>query len=128
PLHSKVRSGMELGEITQARRSSVTPRATACSASRCRHRAAALLCLLAMGCARERVFYCESTDQCALEDVAGFCQPSHFCRFPDADCPSGQRYGDYAPEPWGGVCVAGDLVSDLAARWGFDEGSGTTVA
>ena len=70
------------------------------------------------------MFVCTSNEQCVDGEAIGFCQPAHVCSFPAGDCPSGQRYGAHAPDALAEACVTGDLVSALAARWGFDEGNG----
>jgi hypothetical protein len=83
--------------------------------------------VLALGCTQERVFVCTTNEECVDGDVLGFCQPAHVCSFPDDGCPSLQRYGSRAPDALAEQCVAGDLVSALAARWAFDEGTGKAV-
>lgn len=84
--------------------------------------------MLGLGCGGERVFVCNTNEECADGDALGFCQPAHVCSFPDDSCPSRQRYGARAPDALAEQCVAGDLVSGLAARWAFDEGSGEVVS
>jgi len=59
---------------------------------------------------------CTSNEQCVDGDALGVCQPAHVCSFPDGGCPSGQRYGTHAPDALADECVAGDLVSALAAN------------
>lgn len=51
------------------------------------------------------VFACASDDQCQAGAVAGLCQPSGYCSFPDESCPSGQRYGESAPDDVASACV-----------------------
>lgn len=84
----------------------------------------AALLVLCSACAPERVFVCVASEQCDGPGAPGFCQPSHQCSQPDASCPSGQRFVEHAASALRGQCVAGDLISDLVGRWGFDEGSG----
>lgn len=60
----------------------------------------ALACLalaLATGaCAKLDTFACVVDDECVHAGVAGVCEAGGVCSFPDADCPSGKKYGDFA--------------------------------
>lgn len=47
-------------------------------------------------------FGCQDAAQCG--DNA-FCETNGFCSFPDAECPSGRRYGEHAPTGLAGACV-----------------------
>ena len=49
-------------------------------------------------------FTCTGNASCG---AAGTCQPNNLCSFPDATCPSGQRYGDIAGT------MSGDCVGEL---------------
>ncbi|HET6582037.1 MAG TPA: hypothetical protein VFG69_01295 [Nannocystaceae bacterium] len=75
-------------------------------------RAAQLVALFALavaaGCIRTGTFACASQDDCVDAGVAGRCEPSGFCSFPDDGCPSHQRYGDHAGDGLGGSCVPED--------------------
>lgn len=51
------------------------------------------------------VFACTSDMQCQAGAVAGQCQPSGYCSFPDDACPTGQRYGEAAPGELANACV-----------------------
>lgn len=44
-------------------------------------------------CIKPGVFECEVDSQCARGDVAGTCEPTGACSFPDSRCSSGKRYG-----------------------------------
>lgn len=66
------------------------------------------------GC--HRVFACEQPSQCENDGIAGFCESTGYCSFPDPGCASGRRYGDHAASRWVGECVPGEP----------DDGSGTT--
>lgn len=57
------------------------------------------------------VFACASDDQCQAGAVAGQCQPSGYCSFPDDSCASGQRYGGSAPDDVANACVVPDDAS-----------------
>jgi hypothetical protein len=50
-------------------------------------------------------FACEADSECVLAGAQGICQPVGYCSFPDPDCNSGQRYGEYGPIGVGGRCV-----------------------
>ena len=50
-------------------------------------------------------FVCASSPMCVREGVAGTCEGNHWCSFPDAACPSGRRYGEFAGDGLGLACV-----------------------
>ena len=56
-------------------------------------------------CVRTGAFECASQDDCVDAGVNGRCEANGFCSFPDASCPSEQRYGDHAGNGLGGQCV-----------------------
>ncbi|HEV7554236.1 MAG TPA: hypothetical protein VGO00_02210 [Kofleriaceae bacterium] len=58
------------------------------------------------GCYGGGAFHCETNDQCSGAGMQGVCQPDSFCSFPDAVCPTGQRYGT-SSGPSSGQCVGG---------------------
>lgn len=62
-----------------------------------------LLATLQLHCSSDSSFQCSSSN---AEDCgnAGFCEPTGFCSFEDAGCPSGRRYGDLA-ESLSNQCV-----------------------
>lgn len=78
-------------------------------------RAVWLAALVLAGCAKVEAFECEADVQCFLGDKAGACEPSGFCSFPDAGCPGGKRYGEYAGEGLGGSCVEGGATSGVTS-------------
>ncbi|MEM6292278.1 MAG: LamG domain-containing protein [Myxococcota bacterium] len=67
----------------------------------------ALALLSAHGCSSEDVFACTESSQCESVGVAGTCEPSGFCSFPDPECDSGRRYGGLAG-PLSNTCVSAD--------------------
>jgi hypothetical protein len=73
-------------------------------------RALVLLVVLA-GCAKVEAFECESDSQCVDGGSQGICEASKFCSFPDAGCPGGKRYGEYAGDGLAGSCVDGGSTS-----------------
>jgi hypothetical protein len=70
-------------------------------------RACGLLLGLALtpACHDAGVFHCQTNGECAMDAIAGLCQPTGYCSFPADDCASRQRYGDYAPPDLAGACV-----------------------
>jgi len=56
---------------------------------------------LGLGCSPS-VYQCSQDTQCGS---GGFCEPSGFCSFVDAACPSGRRYGTFAGDELGESCV-----------------------
>lgn len=61
------------------------------------------LALLCTAC-RADVFACASDEDCQGGAMPGMCAAAGACSFPDAECVSGQRYGDHAGE-LSGKCV-----------------------
>lgn len=57
------------------------------------------------GCLSEGAFACEGESDCLDAGVAGRCEPTGFCSFPDASCESEHRYGAHAGDGLGGTCV-----------------------
>jgi cysteine-rich repeat protein len=60
---------------------------------------------LAASCG-DAAFVCVQDSDCARGDVAGMCEASGFCSFPDDGCASGSRYGSHASTELAGECVA----------------------
>lgn len=69
--------------------------------------AAAILALTVGACAKLDTFDCAVSSECVHEGVAGVCEQDGLCSFPDASCPSGKKYGEFAGSQ-SGQCV--DLV------------------
>jgi hypothetical protein len=63
---------------------------------------------LGAGCLRTAAFECDAAQDCVDAGVAGRCEPTGFCSFPDPECPSEQRYGDHAGNGLAGSCVPVD--------------------
>lgn len=51
------------------------------------------------------VFQCADASSCQLDGQQGFCEADGFCSFPDGECPSGHRYGEFAPDGLASSCV-----------------------
>jgi hypothetical protein len=77
-------------------------------------------------CLRTTVFECASADDCADAGVLGRCEPTGFCSFPDASCPSEHRYGDHAGDGLGGTCVPEDDGTTGVADTGIDPSASTS--
>ncbi|MBK6921933.1 MAG: hypothetical protein IPH07_31340 [Deltaproteobacteria bacterium] len=76
--------------------------------------------LLALACGDRSRYACSDDAECVADGVAGVCEPSGYCSFPDATCPFGRRYGELAPRG-----LAGECVSPSAGSGGVDgDGSG----
>lgn len=75
------------------------------------------------------VFQCLTTEDCAGRP-GGSCEASGHCSFPDETCPSGQRYGEFAPEAFSELCVDPDAGTSTSSGSGADSASssaGTTT-
>lgn len=68
----------------------------------------------AAGCVAEG-FVCDDDAQCALAGVAGRCEATRACSFPDATCASGRRYGALSSGRLADECVTTDVVPDGGA-------------
>jgi alpha-tubulin suppressor-like RCC1 family protein len=78
-------------------------------------RALALAIVLCTGCTTiEQAFTCRADMECVDGAVTGSCEATRFCSFPDGKCSSGKRYGKFAGDGLGGVCV-GDEPGDAGA-------------
>ncbi|HEY5926664.1 MAG TPA: DUF2341 domain-containing protein [Kofleriaceae bacterium] len=73
-------------------------------------RAILVLLLATAGCRATGVFTCETSDQCRLGSVTGFCESTGYCSFLDTDCASAHRYHDSAGE------LAEQCVDGVRAR------------
>ncbi len=66
--------------------------------------------------------------------AVGTCQPNGYCSFPDAECPSGQRYGELAGGGFAGLCVeetgtgSGGLPGTTSQSGDSTTGTMTTLA
>lgn len=63
--------------------------------------------ILLVACRPPDLFRCMSSEQCSSPQRLGVCEAAGYCSFdePSGECPSGRRYGSFAPEGVGGVCV-----------------------
>jgi hypothetical protein len=64
------------------------------------------LVLCGVGCAPSlpASFSCTQSGQCVSGGVAGVCETTGACSFPDVTCASGRRYGALGPPPYAGAC------------------------
>ncbi len=52
--------------------------------------------LAIVGACAPDAFFCAEDGQCLQSGVQGTCEPSGVCSFPDDDCDSGRRFGEFA--------------------------------
>jgi hypothetical protein len=74
-----------------------------------------------VGCHLASVFVCGADHQCVFKGVQGTCEATSYCSFPDDDCESGKRYGEYAGDGLQDECVPVDGGSGDTSG---DDGSG----
>lgn len=65
----------------------------------------ALALLGLSACFPSQSYTCVDDEACVSSDDAGTCEASGFCSFPDGDCGTGRRYGDFAGDGLAGLCV-----------------------
>ncbi len=70
-----------------------------------------------LSCQSSAGFQCMGDDACSNGGIAGACQPTGYCSFPDPDCASGQRYGELA-EIYAQQCVPPDTDTDAGGECG----------
>lgn len=63
---------------------------------------------VAAACQGGGYFVCNDDGDCAAQGAEGVCEPIGACSFPDAECPSGQRYGEASQPSLAGECVTAD--------------------
>ena len=93
---------------------------------------AVLATVAAHGCG-PTTFECTQSSQCSVDGM-GACQPDGWCSFPDADCASGQRYGEFAGDGQADACVpsdgelssSGSTAATTNAATTTDEGDATS--
>lgn len=74
-------------------------------------------------------FQCTEADDCAGRP-GGVCETTGYCSFPDDECPSGRRYGEFSQGSLAGACVlpddAGSTSSVGSDTAGAGESAGST--
>ncbi len=88
--------------------------------------AALALSLTATACLRVDFFTCAESSECG---ASGVCEAGGSCSFPDSECPSGRRFGEFAAEELSGACVPGEASATTGATdpsETSEPGSGTT--
>lgn len=92
--------------------------------------AAVTLAFVAGACARLDTFACADGSECVHDGVPGTCEPGGLCSFPDAACPSGKKYGEFAGDQ-SGLCVEGattpPTTDDPTGSASDSMSAGTTV-
>lgn len=76
-----------------------------------------------------RVFECLTEDNCISRGVQGVCEDTGFCSYPDPECPSRQRYDEFAGDGLAHECVPdGDTATGSAdaSATSSDGGTGDT--
>ncbi len=87
----------------------------------------AVAALLAVPACGASVFQCMTTEDCAGHP-GGSCEASGHCSFPDETCPSGRRYGEFAPAEFSEACVDPDAGTSTSTVSGSGtSSSGTTT-
>lgn len=66
---------------------------------------AGLAALSSLGCNAAQSYACTDASMCIVGQLAGSCQATGYCSFPDQTCESGQRYGEYAGAGLSNDCV-----------------------
>jgi hypothetical protein len=64
-----------------------------------------------VGCIKPAAFECAMDQECEHAGVAGTCEPTRSCSFPDTTCSSGKRYGALAGG-YSNQCVGADWELD----------------
>jgi hypothetical protein len=65
----------------------------------------ALAACVSLGGCSDAVFACDGDSDCESGEL-GQCEANGFCSFPDVDCPSGRRYGEFAGDDLANECVS----------------------
>lgn len=81
--------------------------------------------LALVGCASDGDYTCSDASMCVIGSVAGQCQSTGYCSFPDTTCPTGQRYGELAGAGLAFGCVPGDAAeTDIGSGSGGSSSTG----
>ncbi len=75
----------------------------------------------------DQPFSCKDSSQCLYEGAEGLCELTGFCSFPDAKCPGGRRYGQYADDPRTGTCVPARSCGDKRISSGEECDDGNQI-
>ena len=89
-------------------------------------RCGAGLAFVLVACGQSEAFVCDNDAQCVAGNGIGRCEDDHRCSYPDEDCASGRRYGQYAGDK-SGQCVAPD-VADTGGATTTDASSSSSAA
>ncbi|MEM6991983.1 MAG: hypothetical protein AAF721_15850 [Myxococcota bacterium] len=73
--------------------------------------------LAIVACRGTEFFVCQGDGDC-VHAGNGVCQPNGFCSFPDAECDSGQRYGEAAAGGFAGTCVEEEATATTGPTTG----------
>ena len=64
------------------------------------------------GCVRFETFACDDDERCVLNGLAGRCEASGYCSFPDPSCEGEFRYSEHAPSSLAHQCVDPDPTTE----------------
>lgn len=82
--------------------------------------------LVLAACMQNQTFVCDNDAQCVAGNGVGQCEADQRCSYPDEDCESGRRYGEWAGAH-SGQCVAPDLASTGSSSSGAVAETSTSV-
>lgn len=85
---------------------------------------ASVTVLVCSGCGTQETYSCSHASMCVLGQVAGACQATGYCSFPDGECESGLRYGEFAGAGLDGQCVPSGVGDGASTREGTTSGNG----
>jgi hypothetical protein len=82
----------------------------------------------AIACVRIGAYACDGDDDACAGAPGGRCEPTGYCSYPDAECPSGARYSEFAG-PYADECTpddGGDTSTNAFTSIATSESSSTT--
>ena len=89
---------------------------------------AGVVALEMFGCGTDGAYACNDATMCVVGQVAGVCQATGYCSFPDGSCDSGQRYGEFAGAGLADRCVPpGGSETDAAGAASTTGGTSMTT-
>jgi hypothetical protein len=89
--------------------------------------AAVGLGLAVAACMQNQTFVCDNDAQCVAGNGVGQCEVDKHCSYPDEDCESGRRYGEWSGER-SGQCVAPDVAGTSSSTGAVAETSTSVTA
>lgn len=83
---------------------------------------------LSIACGAKATFVCTGNGECRDGGRDGVCEADGWCSFPDAECPSGRRYGRFAPSEIANTCVVDELAGTSGGSTGGSSSGPTSAA